>query len=83
MEATCKLGNKGCFSDGKCRYVKDCENKVFTNADRIRAMSDEELAGVIMCPMEFNGIKDLCAKNPGHTCVECSLQWLQEPAKED
>lgn len=54
-----------------------------TNGDRIRAMSDKELAEVIMCPMEFNGIKDLCAKNPGFTCVECSLQWLQEPAKED
>ena len=54
-----------------------------TNADRIRAMSDKELAGVIMCPMEFTGLKDLCAKNPGHTCVECSLRWLQEPVKED
>jgi hypothetical protein len=54
-----------------------------TNADRIRAMSDKELAAVIMCPMEFAGIKDLCAKNPGHTCVECSLRWLQEPVKED
>ena len=54
-----------------------------TNADRIRAMSDKELAAVIMCPMEFNGIKDLCAKNPGHTCVECSLQWLQQPVEED
>lgn len=53
-----------------------------TNADRIRAMSDEELAAVIMCPMEIDSIKDLCAKNHGHTCVECSLQWLQEPAKE-
>lgn len=54
-----------------------------TNADRIRAMSDKELAAVIMCPMEISGIKDLCEKNPGYTCVECSLQWLQEPAKEE
>ena len=56
--------------------------KIQTNADRIRAMSDEELAAVIMCPMEIAGIKDLCEKNPGYTCVECSLQWLREPAKE-
>lgn len=83
MEATCKIGSNGCFSDGKCRYKRDCEYKVVTNADRIRAMSDQELAGVIMCPMEFNGIKDLCAKNPGHTCVECSLKWLQEPVEEE
>ena len=41
--ATCKLGEKGCWKDGKCHYIRDCENKVLTNADRIRAMSDEEL----------------------------------------
>ena len=40
---TCKLGEKGCWKDGKCHYSHDCENKVLTNADRIRAMSDEEL----------------------------------------
>jgi len=43
METTCKMGPKGCWSDGKCRAQSDCENKVVTNADRIRAMSDEEL----------------------------------------
>lgn len=42
--ANCKLGEKGCWKDGKCHYSHDCENKVLTNADRIRAMSDEELA---------------------------------------
>lgn len=44
MTATCKLGEKGCWNDGKCRATSNCENKVFTNADRIRAMSDELLA---------------------------------------
>ena len=44
MTATCKLGAKGCWNDGKCRATSNCENKVFTNADRIRAMTDEELA---------------------------------------
>ena len=63
-------------------YIEKPFMPPMTNADRIRAMSDQELAGVIMCPMEINSIKDLCAKNPGHTCVECSLQWLQEPAEE-
>lgn len=83
MNATCKLGSKGCFADGKCRYKRECANKVVTNADLIRAMTDEELAKVIMCPMEIAAIKDLCEKNPGHTCVECSLRWLQQPAKEE
>ena len=41
---SCKLGEKGCWKDGKCHYIHDCENKVLTNADRIRSMSDEELA---------------------------------------
>ena len=42
---TCKLGEKGCWNDGKCRLKPcSCENQVVTNADRIRAMSDELLA---------------------------------------
>lgn len=42
---TCKLGEKGCWNDGKCRLKPcSCKNQVVTNADRIRAMSDEELA---------------------------------------
>lgn len=44
MTVTCKLGENGCWNDGKCRATSNCENKVQTNADRIRAMSDEELA---------------------------------------
>ena len=83
MDATCKLGAQGCFSDGKCRYVKDCENKVFTNADRIRAMSNEELAAVIMCPLDIKHSKATCEKGLMDSCVECSLRWLQEPAKEE
>jgi hypothetical protein len=44
MVATCKLGENGCWNDGKCRATSNCENKIKTNADRILAMSDEELA---------------------------------------
>ena len=48
------------------------ENKVITNADRIRAMSDEELAKWL----EYEG---------GGACAEvCGwLDWLQQPAEED
>lgn len=52
-----------------------------TNADRIRAASDEELAAIIMCPMEFGANKDLCKNNLEHTCNECSLRWLRQPAE--
>ena len=34
-----------CYDDGKCHYKGECGHKApFTNADRIRAMTDEELA---------------------------------------
>ena len=42
--ATCKLGEKGCWKDGKCHFSHNCENKIVTNADRIRAMNDDTLA---------------------------------------
>ena len=61
-----------------------------TNADRIRAMSDEELAQAI-----YQGISsdacDYCKENDhhcaGHTCqgkadAEVILEWLQQPAEE-
>ena len=77
--AECKLGEKGCWKDGKCHYIRDCENKVFTNADRIRAMSDEELADVIV-----NGVG--CVLKAPHCmdddCTPCIRKWLQQPAEE-
>lgn len=50
-----------------------------TNADRIRAMSDKELAFAIICPRDMGADITTCAD----TCMECSLRWLQEPAKEE
>ena len=65
-----------------CRFKSDGEPsewkpKVFTNADRIRAMSDEELASFIAsldCP-------DRWRECNGH-CDECVLGWLKQPAEE-
>ena len=74
--ATCKLGEKGCWQDGKCHYRNDCENKVLTNADRIRNMNDEELKKFIcsMFKCEF------CDFELGERCG--LLNWLQQPAEE-
>ena len=69
--ATCKLGAKGCWQDGKCHYRSDCENKVLTNADRIRNMNDEELA---MCLYEIG-------YDEGWDEPEYALMWLQQPAE--
>lgn len=60
-----------CKKDGRpCIFSKDCfepEEKVQTNADRIRAMTDEELAEFL------SDFKD-CAKNclVGKGVKECS-----------
>jgi hypothetical protein len=58
-----------------------------TNADRIREMSDEELAewindtGVIcnLCAYQ----KECDAHCSRETCIEGIAKWLQQPAEED
>ena len=50
------------------------------NADRIRAMSDEELAYLIhrgVCEL-IGATQDHCETN---TCVNCVLGWLKQPAE--
>lgn len=57
----------------------------FTNGDRIRAMTDEELA------KEFEAMASYCA--PGNRpspdncspsgCINCWINWLKQPAKEE
>lgn len=85
----CAIGKKGCFTDGKCYYNRNCENKVVTNADRIRAMSDEELAGmlnrIIIChQLRLDGW--YCSKCPLYGAKPCDtegiIDWLKEPAKD-
>lgn len=56
------------------------EQKPKTNADRIREMSDEELAKIIMgAPYICAKIK-LCGDMPG--CEDCCLAWLRSPVEE-
>ena len=65
---------------------KDCPYRTepITNAQKIRAMSDEELADFIdRC--EMNDIDyaktfcDLC--NGQYECDQCRLDWLQQPSE--
>ena len=60
-----------------------------TNADRIRAMSDEELV-----KLHYSGSAHCIASDPtvcdrhdfvGNLtpCEQCYLKWLQQPAEED
>ena len=81
VDATCKLGEKGCFKDGRCHALGDCENKIVTNADHIRSMADEELAEFLM--------SDICGRvSPKDfdcygACVDCAANWLKQPYKEE
>ena len=58
------------YKVNKCNH-KDCPYRTepITNADRIRTMSDEELAKLLCC----NGWRMIEQK-------EC-LEWLQQPAE--
>ena len=59
---------------------KDCRKRTFTNAERIRAMSDEELAKV---PSQFGYSCVFPQKECGEsdTCEKCLLEWLKQPAE--
>ena len=50
----------------------EVSNPVKTNADRIRSMSDEELA---MCLYEIGYYR-------GWNALEGTLEWLRQPAEE-
>ena len=66
------------------RYEKATGKKFCgkTNAQKIRAMSDEELAEfIISIPMCVGEDKDLNCEID--VCKECFLKWLQMPAEED
>lgn len=73
----CKKDNRPCI------YSKECcepEEKKITNADRIRNMTDEELAIVIMCP--YDGTKNADCFMEGRNCIQCCMEWLQADVKE-
>ena len=62
-----------------------------TNSYRIRNMSDEELAAVLMCPYDTAGDPiDVmpCFKDGTQNmvdskhCIQCSVEWLQRETKE-
>ena len=63
--------------------IQNYETK-HTNADRIRNMSDEELAESIMCPAEYDlGFNKECECNGemNINCCKCTLKWLQSEAE--
>lgn len=73
----------------KCDFYpevrKKAQNKpkrIVTNADRIRAMTDDELADFLVGSDSI--VDDICHKGlclDGETCVGCTLKWLKRPIK--
>lgn len=53
-----------------------------TNADRIRSMTDEELAIHTMCPNDTGLAEIECDKSDSCNCYECLLNWLREESEE-
>ena len=78
------------FHDGSgCEY-----RKIETNADRIRAMSDAELAKALMksndaevyipfCKNTPECLEMLdCGEIPEERCLGCMMDWLRQPAEQ-
>lgn len=65
-------------------YGIDSDPEIITNADRIRAMSDEELANFIPDWSHTKACK--CNEHEfigcDNQCEKCVLDWLKQPAEE-
>lgn len=88
------------YSDTTCRYLRFSygmdDNTKMTNADRIRAMSDEELAKTMYACNSMEEKIPFCQNLPEcdslleteegipeDKCIGCLLKWLQQPAQEE
>ena len=69
------------FFDGRGGYYAE----IVTNADRIRAMSDEELAGWLVM-LKYGALTPWCdyrcEVERGHDCKKCLADWLRQPVKD-
>lgn len=76
------------FSDDRCKsycVMGPCQYAIPSNADKIRQMSDEELADAIYsavdsCP-EGKRPEGTCVAN-AYDCRTCWLSWLKAPVEE-
>ena len=70
---------------GNCRTCNGSGKKLLTNADRIRAMSDEELAMFLCNFRSYNADVYICegckAEQYCHAGHTGTIDWLQQPAE--
>lgn len=86
----CKKDANKCKEYHGCGSCNAWEQGIFTNADRIRAMSDEELAKWLL---EVMNHKVACfgegafeytpCRNVEHDCVKCGVAWLKQPVGDE
>ena len=73
---------------GTAQYGQGDQKRIVTNADKLRAMSDEELAEwLATVPMSYedvcpNPIPKECNGGDRETCIQCWLDWLKKPETE-
>lgn len=67
----------------ECPVCGHKTNMPQTNADKIRAMSDEELAKFLQEPFCDKRTHDECTISYCGVCDQCVLDWLQQPVKEE
>ena len=73
----------------ECRY-DECQSQLHyqTNADRIRSMSDEELADFLpivsdfMCKPTDKCMENIFNRGECEKTKECALKWLQSEVEE-
>lgn len=62
------------LSSKGCEAMEDKQS----NAQRIRSMTDEELAEIIVCPYDTD--PSVC--NYKGVCLDCCLEWLKQPVED-
>lgn len=79
----------------RCKYESTCstasesdfclnyEPRPLTNADRIRAMTDEELAALFYRQRTTDHTCPPGGRNCQHSCEKCWLDWLKQEAITD
>lgn len=61
----------------ECDHFNQVVNKPMTNADRIRAMTNEDLCELLMASPPCDSVSCLADTD----CKECILAWLRQPAE--
>ena len=83
----CKNPDEAYFLEGSdCdKFNQRINRPTQTNADRIRAMSDEELVKLFgynsICDYVQDHSSEHCEKY--YSCGKCLVEWLKQPAEEE